>query len=67
MDPSGWSPEQYTAAATWVAAATAVATLAVLALTARYTARQFEEAKKLRRDQTRPYVVPQLRLSSRCC
>lgn len=60
MDPLGWSPEQYTAAATWVAAGAAVATLAVLVFTARYAARQFEEAKKLRQDQNRPYVVPSI-------
>lgn len=60
MDPFRWTPEQYTAAATWVAALATAATFVVLLVTAIYAARQFKETKELRRAQTRPYVVPSI-------
>ena len=43
-------------AATWSAAGT-WATLLVLALTLYFVSRQVAEATKLRREQTRPYVI----------
>lgn len=57
MDPFGMTPEQYTAGAAWVAAIAALATLVVVALTARYAAEQINEAKATRLDQSRPYIV----------
>lgn len=60
MDFASWTPAELTAAATWVGAGAAVATLIVLVVTAVYAAKQFIEAKELRRDQTRPYVVPSI-------
>jgi hypothetical protein len=60
MDLATWTPAEQTAAATWVAAGAAVGTLVVLLVTAVYAVRQFKEAKELRRDQTRPYVVPSI-------
>lgn len=57
MDPFGMSPEQYMAGASWITAIATVATLAVVIFTARYAARQVNEAKELRRAQFRPYVV----------
>lgn len=60
MDPFGMAPEQYTAAATWVAAFAATGTLGVLVVTARYARNQFEATQDLRRAQTRPYVVPSI-------
>lgn len=53
MDPFGWTPEQYVAAGTW-------ATFLVLLVTALYAVKQVRAAEKLRRDQTRPYVVPSI-------
>lgn len=50
-------PEQYTAAATWIAALAAVGTLVVVAVTALYAKGQLDEARRLRLAQTRPYVV----------
>lgn len=57
VDPFGWSPDQYTAAGTWVAAFAAVATLVVVIWTARYAKGQLDEAQRLRLAQSRPYVV----------
>lgn len=60
MDPVGWTSEQATAVAAWVAALASAATFVVLLVTAIYAARQFKETKELRRAQTRPYVVPSI-------
>lgn len=60
MDPLGWSPEQYMAAASWTTVAIAVVTLVLLVFSARFAARQFEEARRLRQDQSRPYIVPSI-------
>ena len=57
MDPFGMSPEQYTAAATWIAALAATGTLVVVAVTALYAKGQLGEARRLRQAQTRPFVV----------
>ena len=49
-----------TDAPAWVSAGAAVATFLVLVVTAIYAVRQFSEAKELRREQTRPFVVPSI-------
>lgn len=46
--------------AEWLSAWAAVGMLIVLLVTAVYAALQFREAKGLRREQTRPYVVPSI-------
>lgn len=46
--------------AAWLSAWATIGTLLVLIITAAYAIRQFGEAKRLRRDQTRPYVVPSI-------
>lgn len=46
--------------AAWVSAWAAVGTLVVLVVSAVYGIRQFGEAKKLRREQARPFVVPSI-------
>ncbi|MCC5948231.1 MAG: hypothetical protein JJT89_07215 [Nitriliruptoraceae bacterium] len=51
------SPEQYTAAATWLAALAGLGTLVVVIVTALYAKGQLEEARSLRLAQTRPFVV----------
>ena len=51
------SPEQYTAAATWIAALAAVGTLVVVTVSALYAKGQLGEARRLRLAQTRPFVV----------
>jgi hypothetical protein len=51
---------QESGTAAWISAWAAVGTLTVLVVTAVYAIRQFGEAKELRRDQTRPYVVPSI-------
>lgn len=58
MDFGSLTLKDSAAIATCVAAGAAVLTMIVLIFTARYAARQVEEAKELRRDQSRPYVVP---------
>lgn len=60
MEILALTPAQSTAFATWVAAVAALATLLVLVWTASYAKRQLDHAKDLRRDQTRPYVVPSI-------
>jgi hypothetical protein len=57
MDPFGMSPEQYTAAATWIAAIAAIGTLVVVTVTALYAKGQLGGARRLRLAQTRPFVV----------
>ena len=51
------SPEQYTAAATWLAAIAAVGTLVVVVVTALYAKGQLDEARRMRLSQTRPFIV----------
>lgn len=46
--------------AAWISVWAAVGTWVLLVVTAIYAIRQFREAKELRRDQTRPYVVPSI-------
>lgn len=60
MDFASWTLAESSATAAWVGAGAAVATLIVLVVTAVYAAKQFKEAKELRREQTRPYVVPSI-------
>ncbi len=57
MDPFGMSPEQYTAAAAWIAALAALGTLIVVTVSARIALGQLREAQSLRLAQSRPYVV----------
>jgi hypothetical protein len=60
MDPFGWTPEQYTAAGTWATFFVLLVTALILLVTALYAVKQVQVAEKLRRDQTRPYVVPSI-------
>ncbi|MDP9225314.1 MAG: hypothetical protein M3P18_16015 [Actinomycetota bacterium] len=60
MDIAGATVAHDSGAAAWISAWAAVGTLIVLVVTAVYAIRQFREAKELRRDQTRPYVVPSI-------
>ena len=46
--------------ASWISAWAAVGTLIVLVVSAVYGIRQFGEAKELRREQARPFVVPSI-------
>lgn len=57
MDPFGYSPEQYAAAAAWVGAVAAVVSVVVLIGTGYFILGQLREAQRLREDQSRPYVV----------
>lgn len=50
MDPFGFSPEQYTAAATWASVLVLLGSLA-------FAWRQVGEARRLRVEQARPWVV----------
>ncbi len=53
MDPFGYDADQYAAAAAW-------ASVAVLFVTGIVIVAQLRHAQGLRRDQSRPYVVPQI-------
>lgn len=57
VDLFAMSPEQYTAAGTWVAALAAVGMLAVVIWTARYAKGQLDEARRTRLAQARPFIV----------
>lgn len=58
MDPFGMTPEQYAAGAAW-------ATFVVLLLTALFAVWQLREARTLRREHSRPYVVLSLDIQQR--
>lgn len=60
MEREVFAIAQESHSAAWLSAWAAIGTLLVLIITAAYAIRQFGEAKQLRRDQTRPYVVPSI-------
>lgn len=53
MDIQAWTPETWSAVGAWV-------TIALVAGSLLYAHRQVAEARDLRREQTRPYVVPSI-------